>query len=300
MANYENTFICLAPELKIKIFQALPNLHSAIALRLTCSKLNALYLRYERGIRAALRDRIVQTIKSYYVFLTTLHIPWWALKCPPSGGWPHITPQNHAGVEKTDFVLEVLSHLPYIAETAPGENLHNIELTCYVLDYTTWTPEEFRSINAASGVWLSGSVYKHMALIATSYTSRGMEMVLDTMRAEINIQINPYAGDYVMDIEEYFGMMVERCRNLELMFVPGHETIVDIKWKPEDGDGSECPDDLGNLMAQEEDYPTRRDARWIRYLYRKAGWPGPDFQKERALRAVKMFVEARSGPYRLG
>ncbi|KAK7739242.1 hypothetical protein SLS62_011268 [Diatrype stigma] len=294
--NYKtlNGFAGLAPELKIKIFQALPNLHSAVALRLTCSELNELYLRYESGIKAALRDRQVQVISSFYTFLTTLHIPRSALKHPPSDGWSHMDPQNCAEFGKTGFVVDVLRHLPYIAETANlGDNLHNIELRCYALDYSTRTPAEFRSIDSKMSAWLSEPLSKHKILVAKNSGNGGMVLVLDTARAEINVQIIPYRGDLVMDIGGYFNMAARRCRNLEIMFVPGHDTIVDIEWKPEDGNGDKCPDNVGSLLAQEETYPTRRDAKWIRYLYRKAGWPGTEYQKERALRAIKMFVEAR-------
>ncbi|KAH8812149.1 hypothetical protein F5884DRAFT_784549 [Xylogone sp. PMI_703] len=288
-----DVFTWLSPELKLEIFRALPNLHSVIALRLGCSELNAVYTRYEKDIKGALRDRIVQAVSSHYDLLTTLHIPNSAKKLSPEGGWPHITPEYLAKLGKTDLVVDVLRYLPYIAETANREdNLHNVEYKCNVIDYSVMmTSERLEQIEDYASALRDEPLSRHMITIAAGYESGGLEIILDTMSSEICEEIIRFSPGVTMDVEDYFAMMAERFRKLEIIFVPGYDPHVSVKWEP--GDDIGCPDELNYLIVQEEGYATERDVKWIGHLYRKFGWPGPDYRKEEALEAVKQFVESR-------
>ncbi|KAF3770636.1 hypothetical protein M406DRAFT_224494, partial [Cryphonectria parasitica EP155] len=85
-------------------------------------------------------EHLVAPFRDYYTFLTTLYLPEAALKHPPKGGWPNITRETCSGFGKTDMVIDVLRHLPYIEE---HRNLHSVDFNCDVLDYSTATGEDF-------------------------------------------------------------------------------------------------------------------------------------------------------------
>jgi hypothetical protein len=58
----------------------------------------------------------VNAIRRYYAFLVIDlgAIPSDCIVEPPEGGWPSITQDSLAGLEKTEAVIELLRHLPYI------------------------------------------------------------------------------------------------------------------------------------------------------------------------------------------
>ncbi|SMQ48444.1 unnamed protein product [Zymoseptoria tritici ST99CH_3D1] len=59
---------------------------------------------------------IVDAVRDYYIFLAADlgALPADCIFEPPVGGWPSITQASLAGLEKTDPVIDVLRHLPYI------------------------------------------------------------------------------------------------------------------------------------------------------------------------------------------
>lgn len=60
------------------------------------------------------REETVQAVRDYYSFLTRMYLDESRVLEPPSGGWPHITPERFQPMEKTDDVIDLLRHLPYI------------------------------------------------------------------------------------------------------------------------------------------------------------------------------------------
>ncbi|KAI0017891.1 hypothetical protein F4780DRAFT_566146 [Xylariomycetidae sp. FL0641] len=71
------------------------------------------------------RDEVISVIRIYYHFLTKLYLDESEVVSPPSEGWPTIA--NLRCMGKTDEVIELLKHLPYIqrieddgAQAAPG------------------------------------------------------------------------------------------------------------------------------------------------------------------------------------
>jgi hypothetical protein len=69
--------------------------------------------------RHASRDDIVAAVTSFYDFLTTFpYLPPSAIETPPPEGWPESDRAVLRKLGKTDFVVELLSHLPYICDRA--------------------------------------------------------------------------------------------------------------------------------------------------------------------------------------
>jgi hypothetical protein len=61
------------------------------------------------------RDEVVASVTEFYTFLTThLHFYPSELKTPPPTGWPKITSHNSDDKRKSDTVIDLLRHLPYL------------------------------------------------------------------------------------------------------------------------------------------------------------------------------------------
>ncbi|ETS85645.1 hypothetical protein PFICI_03670 [Pestalotiopsis fici W106-1] len=59
-------------------------------------------------------DECVAAISDYYDFLTSLYLDESSVLRPPPGGWSEITPETMHGLGKSDTVINLLRHLPYI------------------------------------------------------------------------------------------------------------------------------------------------------------------------------------------
>lgn len=60
------------------------------------------------------RDETIQSIRRYYDFLITMYLDDSFVTEPPPGGWPGITVDRYRGLGKTDEVVNLLRHLPYL------------------------------------------------------------------------------------------------------------------------------------------------------------------------------------------
>jgi hypothetical protein len=61
------------------------------------------------------REEFINAIRDYYKFLAEMFMDPSRIIEPPQGGWPNITPESMQGTHKTGEVIQLLRHLPYIA-----------------------------------------------------------------------------------------------------------------------------------------------------------------------------------------
>lgn len=84
------------------------------------------------------RDEVVSELTSFYEFLVGLHLPASAIKHPPAGGWPNITPERLASavpaMKKNDVVLDLIRHIPFVRREGRDEPYQIYEETTAV-DY---------------------------------------------------------------------------------------------------------------------------------------------------------------------
>lgn len=57
-------------------------------------------------------DNFVHELFSYYEFLADLYLPRSAIKYPPPGGRPHLTPGILSSLNKTETVKDLIHNLP--------------------------------------------------------------------------------------------------------------------------------------------------------------------------------------------
>ncbi|KUJ19066.1 uncharacterized protein LY89DRAFT_475940 [Mollisia scopiformis] len=67
------------------------------------------------------RDEVVRLITEFYQFLACMpFIEPEDIQYPAPSGWPNITPERFAALDKTDAVIDLLAHLPYIRNHSFG------------------------------------------------------------------------------------------------------------------------------------------------------------------------------------
>lgn len=63
------------------------------------------------------REDCIATFRSYLEFLTKMYLDESYIIEPPTEGWPSISAEKMRGLGKTDEVIALLRHLPYIRDT---------------------------------------------------------------------------------------------------------------------------------------------------------------------------------------
>jgi hypothetical protein len=61
-------------------------------------------------------EATVAAFRDYYNFLVKMYLKESEIMEPPEGGWPDITPERFRGFGKTDKVISLMRHLPYMRQ----------------------------------------------------------------------------------------------------------------------------------------------------------------------------------------
>lgn len=96
------------------------------------------------------RATLCSVIEEYYKFLVRMYIPEDHLKLPPPEGWPNITEESTANMNKSKYVESLIKHLPYISEESKGQDDHTkdwdkastVHYKSFVVDYSAKSAEE--------------------------------------------------------------------------------------------------------------------------------------------------------------
>jgi hypothetical protein len=128
------------------------------------------------------REITVKAIRSYYAFLAAKlgAIRPSCIIEPPVGGWPNVTTASLAPLEKTDDVVDLLRHLPYIKGDSTSEWNEKIapETDAFRYGGADFMP----SNGTASDMWPpgAGEIPAHVAVL-TIGARYGSWLLLDTV-----------------------------------------------------------------------------------------------------------------------
>jgi hypothetical protein len=103
-------------------------------------------------------EACISVIQDYCHFLAKLYLDESKVVEPPEGGWPSITPEAFAPLNKSDTVVSLLRHLPYIQQPNPGGDLITVGAPlCWFADWAQicapgWldTPQDVEDVQVMS------------------------------------------------------------------------------------------------------------------------------------------------------
>ncbi len=93
------------------------------------------------------REETIAAVRDYYRFLVQMYMPAAYIIEPPPEGWPSITKEKFRNMGKTDEVIELLRHLPYIRDDYSPRGPAGFPRGA-LINYSTWDPS----------VWANGYV----------------------------------------------------------------------------------------------------------------------------------------------
>jgi hypothetical protein len=272
------------------------------------------------------RDQLVTIIGDYYNFLTKFYIPESSLKFPPPGGWPNITPETTQGFPRSPIVVDLLKHLPYIDEKDAGNMITNIHYKSDVVDYSTWTPDQWANDDQDGAMSVQERIEEYESEGEDEDEGylwyRDEERDKDADEEEnwfdgdnpddMNLEhmivlANGYeSGGRAIVLDVFKGNIHEDILRCDLLSEKAVEDFFDdlkIKFEklelvPAPGRGrhegefyEDVPDVEGfdeSLVADDEDA-----AQQYKKIWQDFGWPGNGFRKEEAVATIRAHAKRR-------
>ncbi|KAK2029534.1 hypothetical protein LX32DRAFT_351843 [Colletotrichum zoysiae] len=242
-------------------------------------------------------EATVAAVTDFYAFLTKMYLPESAVVHPPPGGWPTLA-SDLRDLGKSDKVLSLLSHLPYVCRDGDDNNIPEVTPSGRWSDWRTfgiWVRERSSDVDELRVITEDPAFMEHVPeSVVGLTTSEHHVFLLDTERGVVYwpecpgrlrdgpqcIEDDPY--DYCDDEEEadwradgaawsvadFFDVLKAEYRSLRWM--PWNEYEV-----------------LGSEITRRGDVPALQE------VYRRHGWPNLQrYRKEECLEETKAIMNA--------
>ncbi|TPX11423.1 uncharacterized protein E0L32_007842 [Thyridium curvatum] len=251
------------------------------------------------------RDATIAAVTDYYQFLTRMYMKDSHIIYPPAEGWPSIVnadPETLRALGKSDEVIALLAHLPYIRRTGNWDRDAEAIPYCYFADWQyliarlcdpTWhtTAEHLR-------LFTEGCDFDNLSSPhVVGLTDAGRDdpvMILDTERGIVHweepdwkIRIEHFQEQIYYDPPEDTPQAEADWRCEPAWSVPyffGHvlqSQFTSLYWIPISQQsvrptaGSKLPEDVDMVHR-------------VREIYRQSGWPDDEgYDKDECLEAVR-------------
>lgn len=236
------------------------------------------------------RNGICAQLLKYYEFLTTLYLPQAALKLPPEEGWHFVTAERFAFLNKTDAVIDLYKHLPYISQD--DEESYKIHYRTTAVDYTGryfkehhWRhqnqvnepPQYYEQMDGEQTWPESLDDPQHIAVLAQTMESFDWYILLDTRNGKIarvcprdrqdNVRTLVYS-----DIHKLTEKLTDFFRRLDIAPV--------------------TPTDVHDFRGKGTTYLTEDDVAKIKEVFYQHGWFSAEYDKDACTREVKEVLDA--------
>jgi hypothetical protein len=255
-------------------------------------------------------EETVAAIRDYFEFLTRVYLDESLVLLPPEGGWPEITPERLQGLGKTDDVIQLLRHIPYIQD---GDWIY--AGPCKIMFYNwaravrgTNTSKDFENMRIGTepyGDWDKGLIPPHMVGLITVETyferflldtkhgviywydcpggihdSPTREPILDDLSGpdssdeETPKEVPEWQTSPAWSVRDFFELLKDCFRELRTIPLSRNEVY-----------------DLDTIRYDSE---TLEALSLVRDVFREHGWPDLDrYRKEDCLRAARRVMEEK-------
>lgn len=231
-------------------------------------------------------DEFIRLVTDYYDFCS--HSFWNVpIHYAPPGGWPSVTDDIIAKLDKNDVAAKLIRHLPY-----PEYNMdpNYVGDTPFVIEDTMLV--DYRCENIQN--WVRGdSGYgidpektpSHCVVIAMSLGTSGYYVVVDTKEGhvywgDINGEHDEPEQDLNEVLEEYVGDKDEEWRDGCNVYTPSDffalckKRFIEMRWI------GLRPTEIKSLRMNEE-WGSNEEHNQMVDAIKEAGWPGQGYNKEK-------------------
>ena len=252
------------------------------------------------------RDDCVAAIRDYYNFLIKMYLKESAVIEPPEEGWPSIPLDSLRGLGKTDEVISLLRHIPYITTPQHALSKPHGSPFCYWADWQSYAQGvadgrmKTETLKVCSeGVEFDDDISPHV--IGLTYGGRENPIFLldtelgivhwvecpnDILYDPLRETIDDDAYDYVLEnkaewrgeapawaIADFFELLKDQFRQLKFLPI-SLRTVIDVY-------ATYGPSAEGMLGMLQD-------------IYREHGWPDLErYRKQECLEAVQTALEER-------
>lgn len=252
------------------------------------------------------RDASVAAIRGYYEFLTQMYLEPSVVEYPPAAGWSSITEADPDALEdlgKSDEVISLLAHLPYVANPTGDGSAPQPVPDCVFADWHKMIEHLDQQSGSDLRLTTEGAeFYEDAPPHVVGLTCGGRDnpvIVLDTelgivhwpdcphrimVASESMVEDDPY--DYAPENEaewradapawavpDFFELLKDQFRELHFIPISSRAVLKD--------DMSYGPDTEGMMPM-------------LREIYREHGWPDLDmYRKKECLKAVRDAMQER-------
>lgn len=234
-------------------------------------------------------QELVDIILDFYKFLTTLHYDPARLKTAPTEGWQNLTPEIISDLNKSEYVIDLIRHIPYFEQVGPSIGFLYKSQLCDIPEYTKedfkeekWWAEDFEFLSTRGD-----EDQRHFIGLAEGRESGGRRVWLNAKDGEIlDVDIRGDPDDPV-DIQLYFNRLKEKYRQAEIF--PGPPGTI-----TQHEDFEENPDEEmiteEQFLEQGPDVDREMNLQFAWRLYRSFGWPGA-FRREECWKEVRRLQD---------
>ncbi|EAQ89740.1 predicted protein [Chaetomium globosum CBS 148.51] len=260
------------------------------------------------------REATIAAVREYYRFLTRMYLNECYVAEPPEEGWPEINTEALSGLGKTDEVISLLRHLPYIRassdwvyEGAPGCRFADWRDIAHSIALGELPAEDLRSTTEGG---LPESISPHVVGL-TDGGFRNLAFLLDTKLGIIywddchsdiknNPPREPIIGDEYEDDSDV-EIMNWRLDESVAWTIPDFFEILkgqfrQLNYVPISPRKVYHADVIEQLMSRAGQ--GREGLPMVQAVYRAHGWPDMErYRKQDCLKAVQDLFEERCPDY---
>ncbi|KAK1449860.1 hypothetical protein CMEL01_07196 [Colletotrichum melonis] len=243
-------------------------------------------------------EATVAAVTDFYVFLTKMYLPESAVVHPPPGGWPTLASDLQC-LGKSDEVLSLLSHLPYIRQDLDDNEIPEITPGGRWIDWRmfgTWVREGGSDIDELRTITEGPAITEHVPESVVGLTmSEHHTFLIDTELGVIYwpecpgrlrdgprcIEDDPY--DYCDDEEDAEWRADGAAWSVADFFKVLKAEYRLLRWVP-------CNE---YEVLDSESAMTRNHIPALQEVYRRHGWPNSqEYRKEECLEETKAVMIA--------
>ncbi|KAK2047996.1 hypothetical protein LZ31DRAFT_563430 [Colletotrichum somersetense] len=218
------------------------------------------------------REECIVTIRDYYSFLTKMYLREEDVLHPPEGGWPSITPEDMADLGKTDDVISLLRHLPYLRRG--GNNFEDDPHGAAYCHFANWQLESLDLENGqTTGDVLrltseSPDIYENVPPHVVCLTSGNSKNPVFLLDAELGIKEADWGGAAACwAVKDFVEMLKDQF--IALSFIPIDSLTV-------------------NDVYASHSQPRRDLLKRVQDIYLHHGWSDlENFRKDECLEAIQ-------------